>query len=175
MEKSDSVRKKALITGASRGIGRAIACELASAGYDLYLTCHKNIRQLEEVSRGLASKYEILCRCFAFPIYMEEKVLEMFDKELGGTGIATWTKPLGGYFISFDGMEGTAKKIVSMCKDAGIVMTGAGATYPYGKDPKDSNIRIAPSFPPMAELIEACKVFIICVKLVSIEKILETK
>ncbi len=104
-----------------------------------------------------------------------EKVLEMFDKELGGTGIATWTKPLGGYFISFDGMEGTAKKIVSMCKDAGIVMTGAGATYPYGKDPKDSNIRIAPSFPPMAELIEACKVFIICVKLVSIEKILETK
>ncbi|MGM9937088.1 MAG: aminotransferase class I/II-fold pyridoxal phosphate-dependent enzyme, partial [Candidatus Ornithomonoglobus sp.] len=104
-----------------------------------------------------------------------EKVIEMLEEELGDAGIASWTKPLGGYFISFDGMDGTAKKIVSMCKDAGIVMTGAGATYPYGKDPHDSNIRIAPSFPPMDELIEACKVFIICVKLASIDKILETK
>ena len=104
-----------------------------------------------------------------------EKVLEMFESELGDTGIAAWTKPLGGYFMSFDGMEGTAKKIVSMCKDAGIVMTGAGATYPYGKDPKDSNIRIAPSFPPIDELIEACNVFIICVKIACIDKILETK
>lgn len=104
-----------------------------------------------------------------------EKVLEMLESELGDTGVASWTKPLGGYFISFDAMEGTAKKIVSMCADAGIVLTGAGATYPYGKDPKDSNIRIAPSFPPIDELIEACKVFIICVKLASIDKILETK
>ena len=104
-----------------------------------------------------------------------EKVLEMFESELGDTGIASWTKPLGGYFMSFDGMEGTAKKIVSMCKDAGIVMTGAGATYPYGEDPKDSNIRIAPSFPPIDELVEACHVFIICVKIACIDKILETK
>ena len=104
-----------------------------------------------------------------------EKVTEMLEEELGDAGIASWTKPLGGYFISFDGMEGTAKKIVSMCADAGIVMTGAGATYPYGNDPHDSNIRIAPSFPPMDELVEACRVFIICVKLASIDKILETK
>ncbi len=101
-----------------------------------------------------------------------EAVLEMLEKELGGLGIASWTKPLGGYFISFDSMEGCAKKIVSMCKDAGIVMTDAGATYPYGNDPKDSNIRIAPSFPPIDELRKACEVFIICVKLASIEKIL---
>lgn len=104
-----------------------------------------------------------------------EAVVDMLEKELGDAGIATWTKPIGGYFISFDSMEGCAKKIVAMCKDAGIVMTGAGATYPYGKDPKDSNIRIAPSFPTIDELVEACKVFIICVKIASIDKILETK
>ncbi len=104
-----------------------------------------------------------------------EAVIEMLDKELGGLDIATWTKPIGGYFIGFDSMEGCAKKIVSMCKDAGIVMTDAGATYPYGNDPKDSNIRIAPSFPTIDELVEACKVFIICVKIASIDKILETK
>ena len=102
-------------------------------------------------------------------------VIEMLDSELGGLDIATWTRPIGGYFISFDSMEGCAKKIVAMCKDAGIVLTGAGATYPYGKDPKDSNIRIAPSFPTIEELVEACKVFVLCVKIVSIDKILESK
>ena len=104
-----------------------------------------------------------------------EAVINMLEEELGGLDIATWTKPIGGYFIGFDSMEGCAKKIVSMCKDAGIVMTDAGATYPYGKDPKDSNIRIAPSFPTIDELVEACRVFIICVKIASIDKILETK
>ena len=72
-------------------------------------------------------------------------------------------------------MEGCAKKIVSMCKDAGVVMTDAGATYPYGNDPKDSNIRIAPSFPETDELIQASEIFVICVKIASIDKILETK
>ena len=104
-----------------------------------------------------------------------EAVINMLEKELGGLDIATWTKPIGGYFIGFDALEGCAKKIVSMCKDAGIVMTDAGATFPYGKDPKDSNIRIAPSFPTIDELVEACKVFVICVKIASIDKILETK
>ena len=104
-----------------------------------------------------------------------EAVCDMLEKELGDAGIASWTKPVGGYFIGFDAMEGCAKKIVAMCKDAGIVMTDAGATYPYGKDPKDSNIRIAPSYPTIEELVEACKVFVICVKLASIDKILETK
>ncbi len=104
-----------------------------------------------------------------------EAVIEMLDKEIGDAGIASWTKPIGGYFIGFDSMEGCAKKIVAMCKDAGIVMTGAGATYPYGNDPKDSNIRIAPSFPTIDEIVEACKVFIICVKIASIDKILESK
>lgn len=104
-----------------------------------------------------------------------EAVLDMLDKELGGLGIAEWTKPMGGYFIGFDAMEGCAKKIVSMCADAGVVMTDAGATYPYGNDPHDSNIRIAPSFPEIDELVEATKIFVTCVKIASIDKILETK
>ena len=89
-----------------------------------------------------------------------------------GLGIGTWTKPLGGYFISFDSMDGCAKAIVARAKEAGVVLTGAGATYPYGKDPKDSNIRIAPSFPTLEDLGKAAQVFVLCVKLVSVEKLL---
>ena len=104
-----------------------------------------------------------------------EAVLDVLEKELAGTGIASWEKPYGGYFISFNAMEGCAKKIVAKCKEAGVTLTGAGATYPYGKDPKDSNIRLAPSFPTLEELAQAADLFVLCVKLVSIEKILETK
>lgn len=102
-----------------------------------------------------------------------EAVLEILESELSGTEIGSWISPKGGYFISFDSLEGCAKAIVGKCREAGIVMTGAGATYPYGKDPKDSNIRIAPSFPPLGELKTAIKVFVLCVKLVSVEKLLE--
>lgn len=102
-----------------------------------------------------------------------ELVLETFEKELEGLEIGTWTKPVGGYFISFDALEGCAKAIVAKCREGGMVLTGAGATYPYGIDPKDSNIRIAPSYPSLAEMREATKLFVLCVKLVSIEKLLE--
>ena len=102
-----------------------------------------------------------------------EMVLATLDKELNGLGIGEWTKPHGGYFISFDAMEGCAKAIVAKAKEAGVVMTGAGATYPYGNDPKDSNIRIAPSYPSIEELGKAAEVFVLCVKLVSVEKLLE--
>ena len=102
-----------------------------------------------------------------------EVTLEVLDKELGGLGIGEWTKPLGGYFISFDAMEGCAKAIVAKCKEAGMVLTGAGATFPYGKDPKDSNIRIAPTYPTAEEMAEASNLFVLCVKLVSVEKLLE--
>ena len=101
-----------------------------------------------------------------------EAVLEVLEAELGGLGIGSWTKPYGGYFISFDAMEGCAKAIVAKCKEAGVVLTGAGATYPYGKDPKDSNIRIAPSFPTPEEMAMATNLFVLCVKLVSVEKLL---
>ncbi len=104
-----------------------------------------------------------------------EAVLDILEKELGGLEIGTWTKPHGGYFISFEAMEGCAKAIVAKAKDAGVIMTGAGATYPYKKDPHDSNIRIAPSFPPIDELIQATELFVLCVKLVSVDKLLEEK
>ncbi|MSS63616.1 aminotransferase class I/II-fold pyridoxal phosphate-dependent enzyme [Velocimicrobium porci] len=104
-----------------------------------------------------------------------EAVLEVLENELGGLGIGEWIKPKGGYFISFESMEGCAKKIVAKCKEAGVIMTNAGATFPYGKDPKDSNIRIAPTFPTPEELAEAAELFVLCVKIVSIEKLLATK
>lgn len=104
-----------------------------------------------------------------------QAVLEALDRELNGLEIGTWISPLGGYFISFEALEGCAKAIVAKCKEAGVVMTGAGATYPYKKDPKDSNIRIAPTFPTAEELKTATEIFIICVKLVSVEKLLEAK
>lgn len=104
-----------------------------------------------------------------------EAVLEVLEEELGGLGIGRWTKPNGGYFISFDALEGCAKEIVARCKEAGVVLTGAGATFPYGKDPKDSNIRIAPSFPTPEEMAQATDLFVLCVKLVSVKKLLEQK
>ena len=104
-----------------------------------------------------------------------EAVLNCFESELDGLDIATWTEPKGGYFISFDAMEGCAKEIVAKCKEAGVTLTGAGATYPYKKDPKDSNIRIAPSFPTPEEMELAAKVFVLCVKLVTVEHLLQNK
>ncbi len=104
-----------------------------------------------------------------------EAVQKVLSEELEGLGIGTWTKPNGGYFVSFNAMEGCAKAIVAKCKEAGVVLTGAGATFPYGNDPKDSNIRIAPSFPTPEEMAQATDLFVLCVKLVSVEKILAAK
>ena len=104
-----------------------------------------------------------------------EAVIDTLDRELGGLGIGTWTKPKGGYFIAFDSLDGCAKAIVARCKKAGLVMTGAGATYPYGKDPHDTNIRIAPSYPPLSDLILAMDLFALCTKIVSIDKILKDR
>ena len=104
-----------------------------------------------------------------------EAVESVLEEELGGLGIGSWTEPKGGYFISFEAMDGCAKEIVAKCKEAGVKLTGAGATFPYGKDPKDSNIRIAPSFPTPEEMKQAADLFVLCVKLVSVEKLLENK
>ena len=104
-----------------------------------------------------------------------ETVLNGLKNELGGLEIGSWLEPRGGYFISFDALPGCAKTIVAKAKEAGLVMTPAGATFPYGKDPQDSNIRIAPSYPTPEELAVAVELFVLCVKLVSIDKILEEK
>ncbi len=102
-----------------------------------------------------------------------EMIEEVLKKELGGLEIGEWTSPLGGYFMSFDTLDGCAKAVVARAKSAGVTMTPAGATFPYGNDPRDSNIRIAPSYPPINELKEAARLFALCVKIVSLEKILD--
>lgn len=101
-----------------------------------------------------------------------DTVLNMLDQEIAPLGICSWQKPEGGYFISFDAMDGCAKRIVQLCKEAGVVLTNAGATFPYGKDPADKNIRIAPTYPTVEELAKAMELFCICVKLSATEKLL---
>ena len=98
-------------------------------------------------------------------------VLQWLDREIAPLGIATWQKPKGGYFVSVNTAPGLAKRTLALCKEAGVVMTGAGATFPYGKDPQDSNIRIAPSLPPVGELTQAMDVFCTCLKLAALESL----
>ncbi|MBO5203668.1 MAG: aminotransferase class I/II-fold pyridoxal phosphate-dependent enzyme [Clostridia bacterium] len=104
-----------------------------------------------------------------------EVVEKTLSEALDGTGAAHWTKPRGGYFVSLYVMEGCAKRTYALCKEAGAVLTNVGATYPYGKDEADSNIRIAPTFPSDADLEIAMKVLVLCVRLAAIEKVLENK
>ena len=98
-------------------------------------------------------------------------VVETLDREVAPAGIADWRRPKGGYFVSLNAMPGTAKRTLALCKEAGVTMTSAGATFPYGKDPQDSNIRIAPSLPPVEELEQAIAVFCTCLKLAALEKL----
>lgn len=102
-----------------------------------------------------------------------EMVLNKLEEELGGTGLLSWNAPKGGYFVAVDTLEGCAKETVRLVKEAGVVMTGAGATYPYKNDPKDTNIRIAPTYPTIEELEKAMEIFCICVKLAGVQKLLD--
>ncbi len=138
---------------------------------------HDKVNQLRHVRffGNMANMHAHMSRHAAILRPKFEMVEETFEKELGGLGIGEWTKPNGGYFISFDSMDGCAKAIVAKCAEAGVKLTPAGATFPYGKDPRDRNIRIAPSFPPLEELREATNVFAMAVKLVSIDKLLENR
>ena len=102
-------------------------------------------------------------------------VLKTLERELGGTGLATWTKPKGGYFIAIDTLDNCAKETVALAKKAVVVLTGAGATFPYKRDPRDRNIRIAPTYPTEEELQKAIELFCVCVKLAGVNKLLENK
>ena len=136
---------------------------------------HDKLNQLRHVRffGDMQGMYEHMEKHAAILQPKFEKVQEVLERELGGLGIGTWTKPLGGYFISFDSLDGCAKAIVAKAKEAGLIMTGAGATFPYGKDPRDRNIRIAPSFPTVEELELAAQIFVLSVKLVSVDKMLK--
>ena len=100
-------------------------------------------------------------------------VLDALDKEIAPLGIAGYKRPVGGYFVSVDVMPGCAKRTLALCKEAGVTMTGAGATFPYGKDPQDSNIRIAPSLPPVEDLEKAMEVFCVCLRMAALEQLLQ--
>ena len=100
-----------------------------------------------------------------------DAVLETLDRELSSLGIAKWNSPLGGYFISLDVLDGTAKRVHSLMSELGVTLTPAGATLPYARDPEDKNLRIAPTFPPIDELKAASEVLCLCVKLAALEKL----
>ena len=163
--------------------GAGVACMAASEDNLKYLLSilgmqtisYDKVNQLRHV-RYLKDKAHTLALMQKHAAVLAPKftaVLDALEAEIAPLGIAHWTKPQGGYFISFYAMPGTAKRALALCKEAGVTMTGAGATYPYGRDPQDSNIRIAPSLPPVEELKQAMQIFCLCVKIAALEKLNE--
>lgn len=166
------------ITFAGGGVS-VIATSEANVAYfsklfTVQMISHDKVNQLRHV-RYLKNKertLEIMKRHAAFLGPKFKVVADVLDAQIEPLGFAQWNRPKGGYFVSFNTMPGTAKRALSLCKEAGVEMTPAGATYPYGKDPQDSNIRIAPSLPPVPELEQAMDVFCTCIKLAALEKLL---
>ena len=128
----------------------------------------RHVRYLKDKSHTL----ELMKRHAALMGPKFQAVLDTLEREIAPLEIAHWKQPKGGYFVSFYAMPGTARRTLELCKQAGVTMTGAGATYPYGKDPEDSNIRIAPSLPPVSELEEALEVFCVCLRMATLEKLM---
>ncbi len=142
--------------------------------FSVQMISHDKVNQLRHVKylKNKANTIEIMKRHAAIMAPKFRVVLNMLDENIKPCGFAKWNSPKGGYFVSFNTMPGTAKRALQLCNEAGLVMTSAGATYPYGIDPNDSNIRIAPSLPPVAELQQAMEVFCICLKLAALEKLM---
>ena len=136
------------------------------------LISYDKVNQLRHVKylKNKEGTLEIMKRHASLMAPKFQMVLEVLDREIDPLGFAQWNKPKGGYFVSLNTMPGTAKRALALAKEAGVVMTDAGATYPYGIDPADSNIRIAPSLPPVAELEQAMAVFCLCLKIAAFEK-----
>lgn len=142
--------------------------------FSVQMISYDKINQLRHVRylKDKATTLEIMKRHAKILGPKFKTVADILDQEIAPLGFASWNRPKGGYFISFNAMPGTAKRALALCQEAGIVMTPAGATYPYGMDPNDSNIRIAPSLPPVEELKKAMDVFCTCIKLAALEKLL---
>ena len=135
---------------------------------------YDKVNQLRHVKylKDKAHTIEIMKRHAALMAPKCACVAEALDLQVKPAGFAKWNRPVGGYFVSLNTMPGTARRALALCKEAGVEMTGAGAAFPYGKDPLDSNIRIAPSLPPVEELVKAMDIFCICLKLAAVEKLL---
>lgn len=158
----------AVLAASDKNIDMIISrMSIQTIGYDK-LNQFRHVKYYKDV-RGIKNHMR-LHRSILAPKF--KAVINEFKTQLGGYGVATWTNPKGGYFISLDVMEGTAKRVYMLCRDAGVTLTTVGATFPYGIDPKDQNIRIAPSYPPVDELLTATKLLCICVKLAACEKLL---
>ena len=160
------------------------------AGVAVMATCVENLKYIESLLTYQSISYDKMNQLRHVLFLMDKEntlklmqehakilrprfnaVLDALNRHIAPLEIAQWTEPKGGYFVSFNAMPGTAKRALALCKEAGVVMTGAGATFPYGKDPQDSNIRIAPSLPPVAELEQAMEIFCICVRMAALEKL----
>ena len=154
------------------------ACSTANMEYmkkllDIQVISFDKVNQLRHV-RYLKDRENTLALMQRHAAILKPKfeaVLSALDAEIATLGIASWHRPTGGYFISLNTAPGLARRTLELCKQAGVVMTGAGATFPYGKDPQDSNIRIAPSLPPVEELKQAIAVFCCCLKLAALEQL----
>ncbi len=163
--------------------GGGTSCMAASVGNIQYFTgvfgvqmiSYDKVNQLRHVKylKDKAHTLEIMKRHATVMGPKFRCVSDILEREIKPLGFANWKRPTGGYFVSLNTMPGTAKRVWKLCKEAGVTMTNAGATYPYGIDPNDSNIRIAPSLPPVEELEQAMDVFTTCLKLAALEKLLE--
>ncbi len=167
------------ITFAGAGVGFLAAAPAVMARFEKFLSAQAigpdKVNQLRH-ARFLRDGVEPLMRRHAALIKPKfDAVLERLDASLAGLDIATWTAPKGGYFISFDTMPGLARRVVELAKSAGVTLTPAGATFPHGRDPEDKNIRIAPTFPKLADVEAAADVFTLCVEVASIERLLNER
>ena len=142
--------------------------------YTVQMICYDKVNQLRHVRylKDKANTIEIMKKHAVILAPKFNAVADVLDAQIKPLGFANWNRPKGGYFISFNTMPGTAKRALALCKAAGVEFTAAGATYPYGVDPQDSNIRIEPSLPPVSELMQAMDVFCTCIKLAALEKLL---
>ncbi len=166
------------ITFAGGGVSCMAASEdniaYFSGVFGVQMISYDKVNQLRHVRylKDKAHTLEIMKRHASVMAPKFRCVTDMLEKEIAPLGIASWNKPKGGYFVSLNAMPGTAKRTLQLCKQAGVTMTTAGATFPYGLDPNDSNIRIAPSLPPVKELEQAMEIFCTCLKLADLEKLL---